>query len=85
MASLPKKSLFSEEEQEELKKMFHDHDENSDGRIDHKELLKLIESTGEDVTSDEVEEAIKTVDTNGDAALNLEEFLALMTQLRSLD
>ncbi|KAG9323382.1 hypothetical protein KVV02_007496 [Mortierella alpina] len=76
---------FTPEELEQLTEMFHKHDENKDGLVNRKELLQLIRSTDEDISPDDVEQAINEFDTNKDGALDYTEFMSLMTHLRSMD
>ncbi|KAG0067748.1 hypothetical protein BGZ93_002351 [Podila epicladia] len=76
---------FTKEETEELKQLFANHDKNKDGRLNTDELLKLILSVDGTVTEDEILFAIETFDTDGDGALDEQEYLNLMSRLRDID
>ena len=76
---------FTEEELKELTGLFHEHDKNLNGSVDRAELIQLIKSLEEKATSEEVEAAIASFDTDNDGALNLEEFMSLMAGLRRLE
>ncbi|KAF9554926.1 Calmodulin-like protein 5 [Mortierella alpina] len=83
-ASTQAKLLFTPDELKNLKDLFDGHDANTDGRINAKELMQLIRSTHQTAPSKEVEAAVVTFDTDGDGALNFEEFMSIMTHLRGL-
>ncbi|KAF9948500.1 hypothetical protein BGZ72_009600 [Mortierella alpina] len=82
MATTQAKLLFTTDELKDLKDLFEKHDADKDGRINSKELLELIISTGQAAPKEEVEAAITTFDTNNDHALSFEEFMSIMTHLR---
>ncbi|KAG0040878.1 hypothetical protein BGZ82_007901 [Podila clonocystis] len=77
--------VLTELEVEELKQLFAAHDKNKDGRLSTEELLKLTKSVGEAATEEEIRFVIKSFDTDGDDALDEDEYLDLMSKLRSLD
>ncbi|KAG0314922.1 hypothetical protein BG000_005378, partial [Podila horticola] len=76
---------FTEEELADLNQIFADHDKNNDGRVNTEELLMLIGSLDIQADKDDVLVAIQQFDTDGDDALGLHEFIALMAELRKLD
>lgn len=76
--------VFTADEIAELKQVFAQHDENQDGCISTKELLKLTKSLGEKASEEDVLFVIKSFDTDGDGALNVDEYLDLMANLRSI-
>ncbi|KAF9307044.1 hypothetical protein BGZ74_000634 [Mortierella antarctica] len=73
------------EEVAELKQLFAAHDKNQDGRLSTDELLKLIQSVGEKADETEIRCAIESFDTDSDGSLDENEFLRLMSALRSMD
>lgn len=76
--------IFTAKEVAELKQVFAQHDESQDGRISTEELLKLIKSLGEKASEEDVLFVIKSFDTDGDGALDVDEYLDLMANLPSI-
>ncbi|XP_040049023.1 troponin C, slow skeletal and cardiac muscles isoform X1 [Gasterosteus aculeatus] len=70
----------SEEELAELFRMFDKgyHTRNGDGYIDLEELKTMLESTGEAITEDDIEELMKDGDKNNDGKIDYDEFLEFM-------
>lgn len=54
-----------------LRKQFDELDEDNSGYIDGEELQNLAAVLGEDLSPEELEEAVKRLDTNGDGPRNL--------------
>ncbi|KAF9376028.1 calmodulin-like 3 [Podila verticillata] len=77
--------VFTAEEVAELKQLFVQYDGNQDGRISTKELLSLTMSLGETASEEDVLFVIKSFDKDGDGALDVEEYLDLMANLRSIE
>lgn len=65
-------------EEAELHKMFHVFDRNRDGFITAEELQHAMQKMGEEVKSEEVEEMIRQVDTDGDGVVSYPEFKVMM-------
>ena len=82
--SLQVNKIFTAEEVAELKQVFAQYDENQDGRISTEELLKLTKFLGETASEEDVLFVIKSFDTDGDGALDVDEYLDLMANLRSI-
>ena len=62
---------------EQLKEIFSKHDLNQDGQIDVDEFSSLLKTMkGDDVTQEEIEATFAKIDSDGDKAISLEEFIA---------
>jgi len=57
---------------EDLREAFKMFDRNGDGKIDPKELRRVMTNLGEKLTDDEVDEMIQTADKDGDGKVNYE-------------
>ncbi|TGZ70609.1 hypothetical protein CRM22_003103 [Opisthorchis felineus] len=55
-------------------------DDDDSGRITYRNLKKVAKELGENLTDQELRAMIEEFDRDGDGAINLEEFLALMTK-----
>ncbi|KAI1317265.1 hypothetical protein EDD11_008753 [Mortierella claussenii] len=76
---------FTPQELHDLKEAFSSSDSNQDGLLDTFELGKLVAALNEEVVpEEELKFVIKSFDTDNDGKLNYEEFLQLMTTLRSV-
>ncbi|XP_068135520.1 troponin C, slow skeletal and cardiac muscles-like [Hyperolius riggenbachi] len=64
--------------EEELMEIFRIIDKNSDGFIDLEELKAMLESTGETITNDDIEELMFDGDKNNDERIDYDEFLEFM-------
>ncbi|KAF9928077.1 Calmodulin-like protein 5 [Mortierella antarctica] len=84
MASTQAQLLFTPDELKNLEDLFDRNDANTDGRINAKELLQLILSTGQTAPSKDLETTIASFDTDGDGELDFKEFMSIMTHLKAL-
>ena len=55
-------------------------DVNKDGHISAPELKLLMKALGEEITDETAMEVVRTMDTNGDDEISLEEFAAYMSK-----
>ncbi|KAL5717646.1 hypothetical protein ACHQM5_010626 [Ranunculus cassubicifolius] len=62
----------------EFETVFYDCDVNGDGKISAQELQHCLSLVCEEITCEEVEEIVKSVDSDGDGLLGLDEFVALV-------
>ena len=60
--------------QEEVKVAFDKYDADGSGSIDKEELGELIKELGNELTDDELTNALKSLDVNKDGVIDLEEF-----------
>jgi len=70
--------LKEDEDERELKDAFRVLDKGNKGVIDVKDLRWILESLGDDLTSDEIEDMITETDTDGSGTVDYEEFAQLM-------
>jgi Ca2+-binding EF-hand superfamily protein/serine/threonine protein phosphatase PrpC len=56
--------------------LFTEVDENGDGQLDSTELSKLMKRLGKAMSTSELEEAMREMDTNGDGTISCDEFEA---------
>ncbi|KAF9958052.1 hypothetical protein BGZ70_009315 [Mortierella alpina] len=78
------KDKFSEDDLRDFKDLFKEYDKDSDGRLTTAELIDLFNSLGVKGLQDDVEVAIKSVDSDNDGALDWKGFLSLMIRLRDI-
>lgn len=64
---------------EDLRDAFSAYDRDRNGLISAEELHRVLCSMGEDVSMAACKSMIRSVDTNGDGAVNFEEFMQMMT------
>ncbi|KAJ3696531.1 hypothetical protein LUZ61_000236 [Rhynchospora tenuis] len=62
----------------EMQRIFCYFDENGDGKISASELRKCMLVTGEELSSEEAEDAVRLSDSDGDGELSLEDFVKLV-------
>lgn len=62
----------------ELQHIFCYFDENRDGKITPSELRNCLSAMGEEMSSEEAEEAVQLSDSDGDGELGLEDFVKLV-------
>ncbi|KAJ4817807.1 Calcium-binding protein [Rhynchospora pubera] len=62
----------------ELQRIFCYFDENGDGRISPSELRNCMLASGEELSSEEAEEAVRFTDSDGDGELDLDDFIKLI-------
>ena len=65
---------------DELREAFHVFDKDSNGFISAAELKQMMDSLGEKLTDEEVDEMVRVADMDGDGQVNYEEFVTLMTR-----
>ncbi len=66
------------EQEDTLADAFKLFDRNSDGQIMADELHYVLSHLGENITKEEIEEMIRTIDIDGDMAINYDEFVKMM-------
>ena len=74
------RQMNSDELEEEFREAFHVFDKDSNGFISAAELKQMMESLGEKLTDEEVDEMIRVADMDGDGQVNYEEFVTVMTR-----
>jgi len=70
--------LKEDEDERELKEAFRVLDKEHKGVIDVKDLRWILESLGDDLTPEEIEDMITATDTDGSGTVDYEEFAGLM-------
>ncbi|KAF9583678.1 hypothetical protein BGW38_008882 [Lunasporangiospora selenospora] len=63
--------------------LFKTFDKNGDQKIDIDELKSLLTELGESFSNDSLAQYFAEVDTNGDGALSLDEFLVVVKSLHA--
>ena len=66
------------EKEDTLADAFKLFDRNSDGQITADELHYVLSHLGENITKEDIEEMIRTIDDDGDMAINYDEFVKMM-------
>lgn len=69
---------FTSQENHDMKQAFDLFDKNHDGRISSDELGRVLRTLGHDHSQEEVEDMIKTADTNENGFVEFDEFVAMM-------
>ncbi|KAK3087124.1 hypothetical protein FSP39_002024 [Pinctada imbricata] len=69
---------FTDRENQDMKQAFDLFDKNHDGRISSDELGMVLRTLGHNYTQAEVEEMIKTADTNENGYVEFDEFITMM-------
>ncbi|KAJ3696529.1 hypothetical protein LUZ61_000234 [Rhynchospora tenuis] len=62
----------------ELQRIFCYFDENGDGKISPSELRNCMRASGEELSSEEAEDAVRFTDSDGDGELDLDDFVKLI-------
>ncbi|ONK68774.1 uncharacterized protein A4U43_C05F15860 [Asparagus officinalis] len=62
----------------ELKRLFHQLDENGDGKISPSELQNCLRLVGEELSTDDVEGFMVTVNEDGHGLLRFDDFIKLL-------
>ncbi|KAL5008514.1 hypothetical protein ScPMuIL_014095, partial [Solemya velum] len=75
---IPQTDAITNEQKEECIEIFHLFDKDGNGKISARELGLMMGALGRSPTKTELEEMIKSVDTNGNGEVDLQEFLAMM-------
>jgi len=70
--------LRTEDVRDELKDAFKVFDKNNDGYLSATELREVLQTLGDRMTDDDVDELIQAADTNGDGRVDYEEFVSMM-------
>ncbi|KAL5204698.1 hypothetical protein ABZP36_009569 [Zizania latifolia] len=78
LAIMKKNLSNNDDDEEELKKAFRVFDKDDNGFISHNELRMVMASLGEEMTEDEIDEMMRTADTNNDGQVDYEEFKRVM-------
>ncbi|KAH6659617.1 hypothetical protein BKA67DRAFT_652842 [Truncatella angustata] len=65
--------------EKELKEAFKVFDRDNSGTISAEELRRVLSSLGENLTDAEIDEMLRSADTNGDGNIDYEEFASIMT------
>eukprot|EP01120_Amphizonella_sp_Union-15-10_P003703 TRINITY_DN14118_c0_g1_i1.p1 TRINITY_DN14118_c0_g1~~TRINITY_DN14118_c0_g1_i1.p1 ORF type:complete len:153 (-),score=43.97 TRINITY_DN14118_c0_g1_i1:118-576(-) len=77
---------LTDEQIAEFKEAFSLFDKDGDGAITKKELRTVLHSLGQNPTEEELSEMIKEVDTDGNGAIDVDEFLMMMAkQMKNAD
>jgi len=63
-----------EEVKDEMRTAFEAFDRNGDGKISREELMKVLQISGEPLTSREADELMEAIDTNKDNVIDMDEF-----------
>jgi calmodulin len=63
------------DDDEEIREAFKVFDKNGDGFIESSELRQVMQSLGEKLTEEEVEDMIREADADGDGRVNYQEFV----------
>jgi Ca2+-binding EF-hand superfamily protein len=63
------------EEYDELKESFEYNDSNDDGKIDFDEFMSMLNDLEADIDEKEARIGFRTIDTDRDAAIELDEFV----------
>merc|ERR1712100_528693 len=71
---------LSEKEMAEVKEAFDLFDGDGSGNIDAKELFVAIQALGFSPTIDEVDQMVADIDADGNATIEFEEFVAMMSE-----
>ena len=66
------------DQREEIMKVFALFDEENTGKITFRNLKKVANELGEDLTDDELQEMLEEADRNGDGAIDQDEFYRVM-------
>eukprot|EP01126_Amoeba_proteus_P029791 TRINITY_DN2942_c0_g1_i13.p1 TRINITY_DN2942_c0_g1~~TRINITY_DN2942_c0_g1_i13.p1 ORF type:complete len:278 (+),score=81.55 TRINITY_DN2942_c0_g1_i13:250-1083(+) len=74
--------MLSEEQVEEMHKLFQMIDKNNDGIIVKRELAQVMKEMGLSPTKEEFDELFTNLDTNGDGKIEFQEFLGGMRWLK---
>eukprot|EP01066_Platyproteum_vivax_P003437 Platyproteum_vivax@DN14359_c0_g1_i1.p1 len=72
------KKISERNPEEEMTKAFRLYDSDGAGRITLRELKKIANEIGEKMSDADLQDMITEADTDGDNAINLKEFLAVM-------
>jgi len=70
--------LKEDEDERELKEAFRVLDKGNKGVIDVKDLRWILQSLGDDLSAEEIENMIEETDTDGSGTVDYEEFRNLM-------
>ena len=69
---------FSKREEDNLAKIFAMFDKNSDGEISTEELIQAMRAAGKSQPKEELEQALKRVDGDGNGSVGYQEFIDMM-------
>ncbi|XP_063900461.1 calmodulin-A-like [Zophobas morio] len=72
--------MFSEEQIEDFKATFLLFDKDNDGTITSEELGTVLRSLGHNATTDELQDIINEVDTDGNGTIDFPEFIEMMSK-----
>ncbi len=67
-----------EEQEDTLQDSFKLFDRNNDGQITADDLYETLSKLGENISKEDIEEMIRTIDIDGDMAINYDEFIKMM-------
>ena len=70
--------MKSRDSKEEIQKIFKLFDEDGTGRISFKNLKKISQEVGENLTDDELSDMISEADKSGDGLITFEDFYRVM-------
>jgi len=76
--SLTTTKMAEKDTNEEILKAFRLFDDDSSGKISFKNLKRVAQELGENLTDEELQEMIDEADKDGDGEINQEEFLRVM-------
>jgi len=79
------KKPLSADEIADLREAFSMFDTDGNGSVDAKELREVMRSLGQNPSNREIMEMINSVDDNGDACIDFDEFVILMQSQSSKD
>ena len=72
--------MAEKDTKEEILKVFKLFDDDMSGKISFQNLKRVAKEIGENITDEELQEMIERADSNGDAAVSMDDFYNIMTK-----